>query len=115
MLLGAALVAAGLIERRQAARLAGGDPTAASTLAGNELALGTAIVTYALLRMTVLPSPSLSDPALLDVLGTGGNEIQEMVDAMAKAVYGAVALAAILYQGGMALYFRSYGRKHVRA
>ena len=115
MLLGAALVTAGVIERRQATRLAAGEPTAASILSSNELALGAAIVGYALLRMTVLPSPSLSDPALLDVLGTGGNEVQEMVDAMAKTVYGAVAVAAILYQGGMALYFRRYGKKNVRA
>ena len=115
LLLGAALVAAGLIERRQATRLAEGETNAAATLARNELGLCGAIVGYALLRMTVLPSPSLSDPALVDALGTAGADVQEMADAMARVVYGAVAIAALMYQGGMALYFSRYGKRNVRA
>lgn len=115
LLLGAALVAAGLIERRHAARLAEGEVTAATTLARNELALCGAIVGYALLRMTVLPSPSLSDPELVDALGAAGADVEEMAEAMARVVYGAVAIAALLYQGGMALYFSRYGKRNVRA
>jgi hypothetical protein len=112
MLLGAALITAGLIERRQAAHLAEGIAGAATNLSHNELALGSAIVGYALLRMTVLPSPSFSDPELVNALGTAGADVEEMARAMAQVVYGAVAVIAVLYQGGMALYFRRYGTKH---
>ena len=113
MLLGAALLAAGIVERRSAVRLAEGDAGASGILARNELALGAAIVSYAVLRMTVLPSPSLSDPALVDALGGGGSDVREMLDATAKVVYGGVAAIALLYQGGMALYFSRYRQADV--
>ena len=113
MLLGLALVIAGVLERRGAIRMAQGEPGASTLLSRNELALGACIVAYALLRMTVLPSPSLSDPALVDALGGSGDEALEMAEAMAKIVYGGVAVVALLYQGGMALYFSRYRQTNV--
>jgi hypothetical protein len=113
MLLGVALVVAGLLERRGAVRLSQGEPGASNILARNELALGACIVVYAVLRMTVLPSPSLSDPALVDALGGGGADAGEMLEAMARLVYGGVAVVALLYQGGMALYFSRYRQANV--
>lgn len=114
ILLGGALTAAGIVERRAAGALERNEPGAGTTLSRSELALCAAIVAYAALRMTVLPSPSLSDPALFgDALGLSAAEAQDMATSLSRALYGSVAVVAVLYQGGMAAYFRRFGGTHV--
>ena len=115
-ILGGALVAAGMIERRGAGALERGEPGAATTLSRTELALCAAIVGYAALRMTVFPSASLSDPALLgDTLGLDAAEMEEMARSVSQVLYGSVAIASVLYQGGIAMYFRRFGGTNGRA
>jgi hypothetical protein len=104
LLLGACLLAVGVAQQRTAPRLVAGDCTAPHLLARNELLLLAAITAYAVAQMTFLRASmsseleTLSDSAGVDVAG--------MVDALAGAVYGGVIVISLLYQGGMALYFR---------
>ncbi len=113
-LLGAWLTAAGLIERRAATSLEQGDGRSGAILARNELALCGAIVAYAALRMTVFPSPTLSDPALLgDSLGLGDIDVAAMAAEIANMAYATVALVSVAYQGGAAYYFSRFGGSDV--
>jgi hypothetical protein len=62
----------------------------------------------------VLPSASLSDPALLgDALGLGASDIEEMAAEMAKLLYSTVAIVGVAYQGGAAYYFSRFGGSDV--
>jgi hypothetical protein len=104
LLLGGCLLAVGISQQRTAPRLVGGDTAAPGLLARNELLLLAAITGYALAQMTILRGTSATD---LEMLGDStGVDVAGLVDAIAGAVYGSVILISVLYQGGMALYFR---------
>ena len=43
---------------------------------------------------------------ILEMLGeSAGIDVADLIDAMARVVYGSVIAVSLLYQGGMALYF----------
>jgi len=104
LLLGGCLLAVGISQQRTAPGLVAGDIAAPGLLARNELLLFGAITGYALAQMTFLRASSATD---LEMLGdSAGVDVAGLVDAIAGAVYGGVILTSLLYQGGMALYFR---------
>lgn len=104
LLLGIALLAAGLAERRAAARLAGADPEAPRKLAQVEVMLLVSIAIYCILKLTWLRpdgheiSSTIQD-AVPDV------DVKAMLDASITAFYGLVLAISLAYQGGMARYF----------
>jgi hypothetical protein len=104
LLLGGCLLAVGIAQQRTASRLVAGDPTAPGVLARNELLLLAAITVYAVAQMTILRAGTSAD---LEMLGdSAGVDVAGLVDAVAGAVYGGVIVISLVYQGGMALYFR---------
>jgi hypothetical protein len=104
LLLGACLLAVGLAQQRTAPRLVAGDSIAPGLLARNELLLLAAITGYAIAQMTILRASSSAE---LEMLGdSAGVDVAGLVDAIAGAVYGSIIVISLLYQGGMALYFR---------
>jgi hypothetical protein len=107
LLLGACLLAVGVAQQRTAPRLVAGDPASPQLLARNELLLLAAITAYAVAQMTFLRAGMSSE---LETLGdSAGVDVAGLVDTIAGAVYGGVILISVLYQGGMALYFRRRG------
>jgi hypothetical protein len=104
LLLGACLLAVGIAQQRAAPRLVGGDESAPGALARNELVLLAAISAYAIAQLTFLRAHGSAE---LEMLGdSAGVDVAGLVDAIASAVYGSVIVISLLYQGGMALYFR---------
>ena len=107
LLLGACLLAVGVAQQRIAPRLVAGDRTVPDLLARNELLLLAAITAYAVAQMTFLRASTSGE---LEMLGdSAGIDVAGLVDALAGAVYGGVIVISLLYQGGMAMYFRRRG------
>ena len=103
--LGAFLLAVGLGERAQAARLLRADGVAARRLVQLELALLGAIALYGILGLTVLPSSGEALQRQLHGLGGSGVDIRRLAHSIDRAWYASVIAVALLYQGGMALHF----------
>lgn len=104
LLLGACLFAVGIAQQRTAARLAAGEVEAPPALARNELLLLCAITAYAVAQMTFLRA---STSAEWETLGeSAGVDVAGLVESITGLVYGSVIAISLLYQGGMALYFR---------
>lgn len=104
LLLGGCLLAVGLAQQRTAPGLVAADPATPGALARNELVLLAAITAYAVAQMTILRAGTSAE---LERLGdSAGVDVAGLVDAIAGAVYGSVIVISLLYQGGMALYFR---------
>lgn len=102
--LGGCLLAVGIAQQRTATDLVAGQPSAPGRLARNELLLLAAITGYAIAQMTLLRASTATD---LEMLGdSAGVDVAGLIDALAGAVYGGVIVISLLYQGGMALYFR---------
>jgi hypothetical protein len=105
LLLGGVLLGVGLHERAQATRLLGGDPAAPLQLARGELLLLGALVLYAVLGLTVLPT------GVTDLQRQIGNTKQLGIDIvrlekLARTTwFGCMLGVSLLYQGGMARYF----------
>jgi hypothetical protein len=107
LLLGGCLLAVGVAQQRTAPRLVGGDRGASVALARNELLLLAAITVYAVAQMTLLRTNTAAE---LEMFGdSAGIDVAGLIDTIAGAVYGSVILISVLYQGGMALYFRRRG------
>lgn len=103
--LGAVLLATGVVEQRASARLRRADPAAPVLLARNELVLMGAIVTYAVLRLTVLRDDSAAlERQLGDTRGLG-IDVGALMESLNTMVFATVAAVSLLYQGGMARYF----------
>lgn len=103
LLLGGCLLAVGIAQRRTAPRLVAAAPDSPRILARNELLLLAAIIAYAVAQMTVVGANTSAD---LEMLGeSAGIDVADLIDAMARVVYGSVIAVSLLYQGGMALYF----------
>lgn len=104
LLLGGCLLAVGIAQQRMAPRLVGGDRGSPLALARNELLLLGAITAYAVAQMTILRANTAAE---LEMFGdSAGVDVAGLVDEIASAVYGSVIVVSLLYQGGMALYFR---------
>jgi hypothetical protein len=103
--IGAILTATGLVEFRISPRLTDADPSAPRILARNEVVLMACILTFCLLKLTVLRE---SGEALNELLGntdTLGFDVTELSNSMNTLVYGVFIGVTLLYQGGMARYF----------
>ena len=106
--LGLVLLGVGLWERHHARRLLAGETDAPDRLALGEFALMIAICLYAALKLTVLRT---SGAELEAQLGAGASDlgIAGLTDALTSMTYSIVIAVTLLYQGGMALYFRRRG------
>jgi len=104
LLLGGCLFAVGIAQRRTAPRLVAAAKESPGVLARNELLLLAAIVAYAVGQMTVFGADTSAELEMM--LGeAAGIDAADLVDAMARVLYGTVIAVSLLYQGGMALYF----------
>ena len=107
LILGAVLLGVGLYERDQSKRLLQADTAAPLRLACGESVLLGAIVLYGVLGLTVLPGPSdLLQQQLGSTQGLG-LDVQKIANSITTIWYTTVIAVSLLYQGGMALYFRS--------
>ena len=103
--IGAVLLGVGFFERWQCRRLLHADAAAPKRLALAELTLLAAIVIYGVLGLTVLPSAGdLLNEQLGGTQGLG-IDVQGLAESMNQVWYATVIGVALLYQGGMALYF----------
>jgi len=107
LVVGAIVLATGLIEMRQGRRLFAAELDAPLWLCRNELVLGAVISLYAILKLTVWRETGaelqreLGDSGLREM----GMDIEAMYDSMNQLVYATVIAVTVLYQGGMARYF----------
>jgi len=107
LILGAVLLGVGLYERAQSKRLLQADTAAPLHLACGELVLLGAIALYGVGGLTVLPGPSeLLQQQLGGTQGLG-IDVQRIANSISTVWYTAIIAISLLYQGGMALYFRS--------
>lgn len=107
LILGAVLLGVGLYERAQSKRLLQADTAAPLRLASGELVLLGAITLYGVLGLTVLPGPSdLLQQQLGSTQGLG-LDVQKIANSISTIWYTTAIAISLLYQGGMALYFRS--------
>ena len=104
LLLGGCVLWVGLAERRAGVRMRNADPTAPKLLARNELILMGAIVLYGVLKLTLLRSNS---DELVKTLGDSlpDLDVQGLMNTATTIVNLAMIAVAIVYQGGMALYY----------
>lgn len=104
--LAAVLVAVGLAARSGAKRLIAADPKSPQFLALGEIALLLAVIAYCVARMTVMRSTGAE---LAGLVGTTSIDIdiEELIDTTTNIVYPLIMLIAVLYQGGLAMYFRA--------
>jgi len=105
LLIGAVLVAVGLVERSQAARLGQGDPDAPMRMAQAELALLGAIVIGGVIKLFFSSSASAELRTAAGDLPGLGLDVADLIDSVTRLVYSVVIVVSILYQGGMARYF----------
>ena len=104
LLLGAAVTAVGLVERRAGTRLKNADPAAPRRLAINELCLLGAITVYAVLKLTLMrPDNEEIYRTVGDALP--GIDVKSATESMVTAFYGLMIAIAVGYQGGLAIYF----------
>ena len=104
LLIGAALIGAGVVERSQATRLTQGDPGSPGRMAQAELALMGAILLGCVIRLTFSPSVSSELRSVGELSGLG-LEMSDLIDSVTRLVYAIVMVVSILYQGGMGRYF----------
>lgn len=106
--LGLVLLGVGLWERHHASRMLAGEVDAPDRLAQGEFVLMIAICLYAALKLTVLRT---SGADLEAQLGAGASDfgIAGLTDSLTTLTYSVVIAVTLLYQGGMALYFRRRG------
>ena len=107
LMLGAVLLGAGLYERAQCRRLLQADTAAPLRLACGELVLLGAIALYGVGGLTVLPGPSELLRQQLGGIQGLGIDVQKIANSVSTIWYATVIAISLLYQGGMALYFRS--------
>ncbi len=103
--IGAVVTTTGFVERRFAARLITADEAAPKILACNELLLLLGIVTYGVLKLTLLRESGAELARQVGDTGNLGIDIEALAESLNTAVYATVIAVALLYQGGMASYF----------
>ncbi len=105
LIVGGCVLGVGILERRNGERLRRADVEAPRLLARNELCLMVVIVIYALLQLTVFRT---TGEELERAAGgaLGGLDIKGMASSLTNPVYATVIAVTLLYQGGMALYYR---------
>jgi len=104
--IGAVLTGVGVAQLRTAPRLRRADPAAPGMLARNEAVLLVAIVIYCVLQLTVLRTSSAALGDQLADAGDVGVELDALLDSVNAAVYCIFLGVALVYQGGLALYFK---------
>jgi hypothetical protein len=105
VILGAIASAVGAAQVRAAARLRRAEPSAPGALARNELVLLGAIGAYCALELAGL-GPSAADwEAQLDEAAGMELGLGELAESLATTTYATLLAVALLYQGGLALYF----------
>ncbi|QDV07926.1 hypothetical protein Poly30_34610 [Planctomycetes bacterium Poly30] len=103
---GALVTVVGVLQRREAPKLERGSPQAASDMSRNEFWLMIGLAIYCLARLFVLTPETTAlslDPRLARA---SGGDLDGLVDAVHGILFGSLLLVTLLYQGGMALYFR---------
>jgi hypothetical protein len=115
LLLGVGMFAVATIEFRGADRLRRLEPTAAKTLALNQLGLGAMLIAYSAWQLYLThTTPSSfaaaagagSDPQLAHMMGS----LDQLATTLTSAVYVLLICIAIFIQGGTALYYFSRQR-----
>jgi len=114
VLLGAAMVIVAYVEFKGITRIRQLDPTAAKTLAYNQLALSAVLIIYALWSLHSIPTMA----SVSGQLGENADLIDSgQVDSWLRMgwflLYGTVIAVAVFGQGGTALYYLSR-EKHIR-
>ncbi len=111
MLLGLAMGAVAYVELTAVSRLRRLNPTVIRWLWINQVALGSAIIIYAISQLLAAangPGPfaaKIGEPALNKMVDTYG----PLVNQLTQAIYFGVIAAAIFMQGGLALYYHTRG------
>jgi hypothetical protein len=100
------------VELRGATQLRQLNPAATKTLTWNQVGLGTVLIIYSVKQII----STMSGHGALTDLGSSSPELSGMIDtqnlsaqvkSISIAFYGVIIAGAILFQGGMALYYRS--------
>ena len=109
--IGALVTGVGVAQLRAAAGLQRAEARAPRALARNELVLMGGIVVYCVLQLTVFRTSSAELEKQVGALGDLGLDVDfdELADAFTTTLYCAFLLVTLVYQGGMALYFRRRG------
>ncbi|MEZ6014915.1 MAG: hypothetical protein R3F49_07375 [Planctomycetota bacterium] len=103
---GVLVAAVGAAQLRESPRLARGAAGAAGALARNELILMCGIIAYCALRLTVLRPSGAELQAELGDTSALGIDVAAMTNSISSLLYGTLLAVTLVYQGGLALYFR---------
>jgi len=113
VMVGLLIAAAGAMELRGRKLLKRRDPSGMKTLARSQLFLLAVVLVYCVTRLgsfddaTVLGNLTPDMEAALKESGIQKADVLPMVRLAFFSIYGGVALGTLLYQGGMALYYRA--------
>lgn len=113
LLVGLLVAAAGVIELRGRRRLQQGDSGGMQALVRAQLLLLTVILVYCASRLgsfdgeTVMSNLTPEMEAVLKENGLQRSDILPLVRTVFYATYGLVAFLSLLFQGGLALYYRA--------
>ena len=115
LLIGGAGVASGAMELTGRRRLLDGRPYARAWLAGSQVLLLGAILLYAGYRLATFDPQEFTrqlSPDLLDALKDAfGEDLNQLVARSVRLMYEALIIAALLYQGGLCLFYALATRK----
>jgi len=116
ILIGVAAVASGFMELTGRRRLTEGRPAARRWLAGSQVLLLTAILLYAGCQLASFdPHRILLElpPDLLEELKAtfGAEQVEQLTGRVHRAIYVALMIASLIYQGGLCLYYALATRK----
>lgn len=113
ILVGSLIVGAGAMEVHGNRRLARRDAAGMAWLVRSQIFLLGVVLVYAITRLTgfdeelVMANLTPDMRTALAELGIAPADILPLVQMTVYALYGTVALVTLLYQGGLALYYRS--------
>jgi hypothetical protein len=102
---GAIVTGVGVAQLRAAKALRAADPAAPRAMARNELVLMGGIVGYCLLKLTLM-SEGADLQAQVGDTGALGLDIGALAESLNTLVYSCVLAVTLIYQGGLALYFK---------
>jgi hypothetical protein len=117
VVLGMAMLCISFVEFKAVTRIRRLDPTAAKTLAYNQLAFAASLIVYGLWCIYGVSKSPGATSTLSAQLGSNadllGGDLDSMMRNLWYAVYGIVILVAVFGMGGTALYYLSR-EKHIR-
>ncbi|MFT5734187.1 MAG: hypothetical protein ACJA2W_002303 [Planctomycetota bacterium] len=103
---GALVVAVGHFQRKEAPRLERGLPEAARAMSRNELYLMFGLAIYCLARLLILTPETTGRPLDPRLAQASGIDLEGLTKSIHTVLYSTLLIVAVLYQGGLALYFR---------